>query len=148
MNQLHCDIVQDLLVAYFDGEVSPGTRLAIEKHLTGCATCRQLLKDMEVSPMVFQGLAPTPPPGDRERRVLAAARRRLYVMALGIFLIAAGVLGFTGWGLYQLFITPDVPWLVRLGIAAPVGGVLLIVMALIAERRQDRKEEEDDLGKY
>jgi len=40
-----CDVVQDLLPIYLDGELREGTKRFVEEHLKECSTCRQVLED-------------------------------------------------------------------------------------------------------
>lgn len=46
---MNCDIIQDLLPLYHDGVCSEESRTAVEEHLAGCGTCRQVLADMDAS---------------------------------------------------------------------------------------------------
>lgn len=45
--KLSCDIVQDLLPLYEEELCSPGSRMAVEKHLEECTECRNLMEKVE-----------------------------------------------------------------------------------------------------
>ena len=39
-SQKHCAAIESKLIAFLDGRASPGERLAVEEHLSGCGSCR------------------------------------------------------------------------------------------------------------
>lgn len=45
--QLDCEIVRDLLPSYVDGQTSETTNIAIEKHISGCHECTEILQRMK-----------------------------------------------------------------------------------------------------
>lgn len=47
MNNVHCNIIRDLLPLYADGVVSEESRGLVEEHLAGCEACRRALEQME-----------------------------------------------------------------------------------------------------
>jgi len=65
---------------------------------------------------------------------------------IGLGLLALGSLLLIGFGLYQagleLWIDPEVPLLVKIGIAALVIGFLVLIGALTAERFKDAKQDQ------
>ena len=42
-----CDIVQDLLISYFDGTLKEGSKDFVEKHLEKCEKCKEVLKEIK-----------------------------------------------------------------------------------------------------
>ena len=42
-----CDIVQDLLISYFDGTLKEGSKDIVEKHLEKCEKCKEVLKEIK-----------------------------------------------------------------------------------------------------
>lgn len=105
--------------AYVMGALSPSERAEYERHLAGCAECREAVAEIAVLPGLLgrldvadvEALAPPPAPPDRMPALLAAARevrrrerrtrRRRYVVvgaAAGALAVAVGVAGVTtGW---------------------------------------------------
>ena len=45
--QLDCEIVRDLLPSYVDWQTSETTNIAIEKHISGCHECTEILQRMK-----------------------------------------------------------------------------------------------------
>ena len=88
-NDLTCGVVQDLLPSYVEGLTSPESNTAVERHLSGCPDCAQLLA-------ALAGETPPPPEEVKEvdylkkvkrrgrRRVVAAVAVTVLVLALGI----------------------------------------------------------------
>ena len=46
MNNIPCEIIQDLLPSYVDGLTNDVTNAAIEEHVESCEKCRQILEGM------------------------------------------------------------------------------------------------------
>ena len=46
MNNLPCEMIQDLLPLYVDSVVGEEAKQAVEDHVKNCAACRQMLADM------------------------------------------------------------------------------------------------------
>ncbi|MFZ5633669.1 MAG: zf-HC2 domain-containing protein [Bacillota bacterium] len=44
MNNRECELIRDLLPLYADGEASGATLELVERHLSGCAQCREMLE--------------------------------------------------------------------------------------------------------
>lgn len=55
MNRIPCEIVQDLLPSYIDELTSEVTNQAIEEHLAGCETCKNIYEEMKAP----EGWTPT-----------------------------------------------------------------------------------------
>ena len=97
----------DLLSPYLDGELDRQARSAIEEHLSGCTSCRTILRDFRSMATVSGQEAPPPVPADLRARIRAGLEAR-EAPGLGVF----------GRGIRSY----------RLGIAAAAGLVLVIGM--------------------
>lgn len=90
-----CQIVQDLLPIYVDGETGEATGEFVERHLEECANCRELLK-MYQKPVFPAAAAPegsvTKKPG------FAGRLRRVAALTTAILLFAAMAIA---WASYQ-----------------------------------------------
>ena len=68
---------EELLEAYALGALEPEERADVERHVAGCAECRARVRELEAAahrlPQALAAASPLEPPGDLERRVLAAA---------------------------------------------------------------------------
>lgn len=97
MNEISCAICADLLPLVEDGVASEDSRRAVEQHLAHCPVCCR----------ITGGLSPVTPPNDR--RILAAIRRRLaliaLVLVLGGALLGAGISGGSGM-FYNILLMP------------------------------------------
>lgn len=94
MSRKDCDIVQDLLALYAEGEVSTATAGFVEEHLSACDECRQLLEDFQ------KPIFPTPGrltvmPGKKSEKpaaaFLARLRRTLMISLVLLVLTATGL---------------------------------------------------------
>lgn len=87
MENLPCDVIQDLLPSYVDGLTSETTTRLVETHIASCTNCKHALESMR---------GETPPPiNDEDKReidFLKKTRRRKIGTAVGSALAAAVVL--------------------------------------------------------
>jgi anti-sigma factor RsiW len=82
---------RDQIHAYYDGELAPGERAAVEAHLSECADCRELLADLRgVSQLIATAPMTDMPPQAMKRMQQAwwAAQER-GVLRLTTWLTAA-----------------------------------------------------------
>ncbi len=92
---MRCSEIQDLLVAYSAGELTPAQREFVHLHLEGCAGCRQALADLELTRRQLESLRAEryqPQLAPRIKRAAAHRRRRFpvaAVAAVGALLVAA-----------------------------------------------------------
>lgn len=47
MDEINCDVIQDLLPLYVDGELSESSKTLVDGHLAFCETCRAVRSNME-----------------------------------------------------------------------------------------------------
>ncbi len=59
---MNCDMNQELLTGYIDGELAPAEREALEKHLPECGSCRQELEELRDLVGMVKGLPVHPVP--------------------------------------------------------------------------------------
>ena len=68
---------------------------------------------------------------------------------LGIFLIIAGLLCILGFVLYTVVLEPEIPILIKFGVAAAIIGLVIVIVGLIIERlNKHKRSEDDDLSQY
>lgn len=84
---MNCQIIRDLLPLYCDDVCSPESRRAVEEHLTGCAECRGLCREIEREEKVL----PFPSDGKEEARVLKTVKKRFSRQRLKAVIAAAVV---------------------------------------------------------
>lgn len=95
MDNVHCNIIQDLLPLYADDVVSPQSREMVENHLRGCESCRAFLAGIrEEIPVPVRG-------EDAVLKKLHAKQLRKRI--LSAVLAALWVALILGWPLLQYY---------------------------------------------
>ncbi|WP_138493577.1 anti-sigma factor family protein [Paenibacillus pinistramenti] len=81
---------EEQLSAYLDGELNPGERLLVEKHLQICPSCRSLLEEMKELQLAFSmEMFSLSEPDHLETKIMqavAAANTRKGIEKLGILI--------------------------------------------------------------
>ncbi|MFB9236995.1 anti-sigma factor family protein [Plantactinospora siamensis] len=110
--------------AYVLGALAPAERAAYERHLAGCATCREAVAEIAVLPGLLGRLDPAglesiagpPPPASRLPNLIVAARSerrrgrsRARLRYAGALLAAACLAVLVGFGVARLPGVPDRP---------------------------------------
>ncbi len=83
MDNVNCNIINDLLPLYIDDVVSDESRLMVEKHLETCPECRGIMDMMQSSIEYEKDVDVTP---------FKRLRRKLIWRGIGISLLAALIL--------------------------------------------------------
>lgn len=93
-NDLSCELVQDLLPSYVDHLTSETTNAAIETHLNGCASCRQIADEMRTpEPDVFEAAADASTI-DFLKKSNQKNHRRILATVLIVALLLGGIWGY------------------------------------------------------
>lgn len=96
---MNCDLVQDLMPLYADGQASDASRRCIEEHTAHCPACQKLLNEM-CAPL-------EPEPQDRTEQIMEMLykkqRRRTMMKILAVFLAALLAV----WGFLELRYSGD-----------------------------------------
>lgn len=101
-NHVTCKIVQDLLIGYVAGEVSPETGAFVTAHLDQCPACRQALAQYTDASHSMQQMAPPAPPADPGRRTIGRVRRAVWVIVGVVALCLALTAGTVTWALVNM----------------------------------------------
>lgn len=107
---MNCDQALEAISAALDGELSPGERAALSKHLLSCQSCRELAEDLRVLTDLLEDSDQAPPPelAPSVRKAVAgketrsASRLRPYWRTAAAMLALCVCLG--GVGMYGLFL--------------------------------------------
>jgi hypothetical protein len=75
-----CDVVQDLLPIYLDGELREGTKRFVEEHLKECSTCRQVLEDSFEGEKLFREVI-------QDSRIDAMSARKMWYKSMLKYLV-------------------------------------------------------------
>jgi len=73
---MSCERIEDLLVAFADGELAPAERVTVEAHLAACPGCRGLLDALASAAPAFASFPEVEPGPELRRRLLAIPSRR------------------------------------------------------------------------
>ena len=68
-----CDVQQERLAAFFDGELPGAEQAIMARHISGCTSCAQVLRQLQALRARLKKEAPTLPHGLAERIELALA---------------------------------------------------------------------------
>ena len=91
MNNIPCEIIQDLLPSYVDGLTNDVTNAAIEEHVESCEKCRQILEGMR------DGIEKQYVPDDSDKKEIDFLKKNkkrnvkvvIFSLAAAIFALAA-----------------------------------------------------------
>lgn len=68
---------------------------------------------------------------------------------VGIFLILAGLLCILAFVMYTIILEPEIPILIKFGIAAAILGLIIIIAGLLLENyNKNKRSDKDDLSQY
>ncbi len=131
------DRYKRLLMALLDGELAPGERAELDRHLEECAECRRELAEFrqlkEVTDMVrFR---------EPEDVVWDGYWRGIYnrmERGIGWILVSVGAVLLLAFGAFRLveslLTDPTVSLLVKVGVSAVLLGVIVLLVSLVRER--------------
>ncbi len=121
------------MMASLDDELTLEDRRQLEEHLEQCPDCRQELERMkELTDLVGRIELPRPSEEDMMKywpSVYAKVER-----GAGWGLLIIGVAIWVAYGVYLFITDPSVGALVKLLIALPIVGVLMLLISVIRER--------------
>lgn len=135
-----CDNIEELLSGYLDGELTQQVRQRVELHLDGCDGCRRMFDELRSIREGIGGLdtlEPTPEQWSRMMSTLANKTSRGVGWTIGI---AGGAL-LAGFAAYEFAIDDSVDRLVKIGLAAVVGGAALLLLSVLVDRLRARKSD-------
>lgn len=139
---------RELLAGYVDGELSDDERRAFEIELARdpklAAELEEFRKLKEVTGMVRYADLP-----DEVWENYWQSLYRKLERGIGWILLSFGVIVLLGFGLYEglsgLYLDPDIPLWLKVGITAVGGGVIFLLVSYIRERlftyKRDRYKE-------
>jgi anti-sigma factor RsiW len=135
-----------LLMGLIDGELPPGEERRVQDHLAVCPSCRAEYAAYRRLGEATDALAVEDVAVNAEH-----AWERIYdrlTRSVGWLLLWVGLTLMLGWWLWQLgtvfLMDPEVPLVLRVGVATFVGGLLLLTVNFLRERLYRRKTERYD----
>lgn len=141
-----CESYQESLSGLLDGELTPARRAVVEAHLAQCAACT---REYEILSRLASGardaLADAEPPEEDLDGFVTGVYNRLE-RRTGWFLAIAGALAFLAYGMYLFVVEPWAGALLKLLIAAPLAGIVVLFVSVLRQRlraaRHDRYSKE------
>jgi predicted anti-sigma-YlaC factor YlaD len=144
---MKCDEMKILLSGLVDGELDPGQKKTAEDHIVSCPDCREeyarlkRLKEVTDDMRYF----------DLPDRLWAGYWNNIYrriERGFGWILISIGamaVIAFAAWKLLNdFFLDPTVSVVLRLGFAAVILGLIILLISIIRERLFSKKHDRYD----
>ena len=133
-----CQGVQALFSGYLDGELSDEDRARVGRHIAGCPECAtefEAYKEMvEVADMVkFKD-----PPQEAWEHYWEGIYNRIERGA-GWLVFVIGAVVLVAFGVYEFVTDPATEAIVKIIIAAPVIGILALLISVIREKAHLRK---------
>lgn len=126
-------VTHEELMRFIDGELAPAEHGRVDEIVRGSTELQREVALFRAVKEDFQDLSFDP--GDRRGSVWDEVDRRL-TRPVGWILVAVGALAWIAYGVYVFFVTPGNPW-EKLGAAAVVIGILILLASVIVERYRD-----------
>ncbi len=132
-----CDDLQERLTGLIDGELSPDEEARVRAHLDECASCRALHDEMNELAGITRGIELLEPEDQVWLRYRDEVCNRLE-REVGWILTSLGAIMLLGSFLYafvaDFLVDPEVPILVRVGLALLLGGGVVLLVSVTRER--------------
>jgi predicted anti-sigma-YlaC factor YlaD len=142
-----CDALRWDIMRVADQEADLETRARVEAHLAGCARCRDEYDSLMKLKGATAGMRLLDLPDARWAGYWQDLYRRLE-RGTGWLLASLGLLLVVGYALFRLLsgflVNPEIPIVLRGGIALVVAGVVVLAVSLVRERLYARKIERYD----
>jgi predicted anti-sigma-YlaC factor YlaD len=136
--------IKELISSYFDGELSPELRQAVEEHIRTCAPCKKEWEEMKQFEEVMNKMEFKKPKPEMWQMYWTSIYNRLE-RRIGWILFSVGaiiLLFFGGYKMVESLIQdPTTPLLLKVGILAALAGVIVLLVSVLRERIFVRKRE-------
>ncbi|MGA8367713.1 MAG: anti-sigma factor family protein [Candidatus Acidiferrales bacterium] len=105
-----CNQLEDLILEYCEGAISPDDRKRVESHLAGCGPCRTFLAaQKELDLRLARAITPPQLSIHFKRRVFAEIESEPDRMRLGDFLEVLDWIGYSGLALAAIYLLGQSP---------------------------------------
>jgi predicted anti-sigma-YlaC factor YlaD len=128
-----CEIIQEKLSAYLDGELTQQDRQRVGAHLQQCERCRGVLEDFARMRADIREIPFPEPPTDAWSKMMAGLTFRT-TRGLGWLLWGGGAAVLAAYALYAFATDPAVKAFERVCVLAMILGAALVFMTVLAER--------------
>ncbi len=128
-----CNVVQEKLSAYLDGELTQQEGQKVDVHLRDCDRCRSVFEDFRRLRADIKDLE-YPEPSEAEWSNVMAGFTFKATRGLGWLLWAGGAVVLVIYGIYAFATDPAVKAFERVAVLAIILGVVLVFLTVLAER--------------
>lgn len=129
-----CDEIAVLLSGYIDGELDDDEKTHVEAHLATCSACRREVTELRQMAEVTDNMRFTEPPNDVWANYWRGVYNRIERGA-GWTVFALGLAVLCAYGVYEFLTEPGVEAIVKVLIAVPVVGLLVVFISVWREKR-------------
>ncbi|MBC8358379.1 MAG: zf-HC2 domain-containing protein [Candidatus Aminicenantes bacterium] len=136
--------IKKLISSYYDGELDEEQKKIIKKHLEDCPECQKEFEEMGKFEEVMSKMELKKPPKEAWKIYWTSVYNRLE-RRIGWILFSIGVMILLFFGGYkmveEIIKDPSISFLLKAGILAVLGGVVVLLVSLIREQLFVRKRE-------
>ncbi|MBN1273722.1 MAG: zf-HC2 domain-containing protein [Candidatus Aminicenantes bacterium] len=136
--------IKELISSYLDGELDREQEKIVISHLKSCPECRRELEEMKKLEEIMSRIELKKPPQEMWQTYWNSVYNRLE-RRIGWILLSVGaiiLLFFGGYKMMEGMIhDPSIPFLLKLGILAGLGGTVVLLVSLGREQLFTRKRE-------
>ena len=136
--------IKELISSYYDGELDEEQKKIIKKHLEECPECQKEFEEMGKFEEVMSKMELKKPPKEAWKIYWTSVYNRLE-RRIGWILFSIGVMILLFFGGYkmveEIIKDPSISFLLKAGILAVLGGVVVLLVSLIREQLFVRKRE-------
>lgn len=136
--------IKELISSYHDNDLSENQKKTIEEHVKQCEECRRELEEMGKFEEVMRKMELKQPPKEMWQVYWTSVYNRLE-RRIGWILLSIGAIIMLFFGGYKaiegVIEDPTIPLIVKAGILAALGGVVILLVSVGRERIFVRKRE-------
>lgn len=136
--------IKELISSYHDNELSEDQEKMIEEHIQLCEECRRELEEMGRFEEVMQKMELKQPPKEMWQVYWTSVYNRLE-RRIGWILLSIGAIIILFFGGYKaiegIIEDPTTPLILKIGILAALGGLVILLVSIGRERIFVRKRE-------
>jgi len=131
--QRHCEQIGSLISGYIDGELDSEQRAKVDAHLAECSVCRDEMARYRQMTEVADTMRFREPPDDVWTTYWQGVYNRLE-RGTGWLIFAIGLAVLVAYGVYEFVTDPGVEALVKVLIAVPVIGLVVLFISVWREK--------------
>lgn len=131
------DKLKELISSYFDGELDAGQKRLVEEHLKTCSECKREFDEMARFEEVMGKMELKKPPEEAWKIYWSSVYNRME-RQIGWILFSIGAIilfFFAGYHLLRGIIEDvNTPFILKVGILAILGGIVVLFVSVLRER--------------